>query len=232
MERLEEALGSGVGGALTLPAALLLGAALALGSSCNWPALAAVTGYAASRRGSGGALRAIAAAGFLAGTAAALAALGALFDLWGRIGGAPALRAGRIVGGLAAIVLGLAAADMVPFRLPSPRLAAWRAWRRPGGALGAAGLGFSLGLVSMTSTGACCGAALPVSLGLAYADARLSLGPMPLIAFAGGYSLPVFAVLLGVGLGRLTPAARRLDGPIRLASGGLMVLSGFWLILS
>ena len=228
MDWLDAAFESPEFGALAIPAALLVGATLAIGSSCNWPAVAVMAGYAGSRGGAKRSHTLAAALSFTAGTIASLMALGVVMGAIGRWGDTSSLRAGKLAGGFLAIFLGLASMNLLPFRLPSFRLPSLKG---SGGLLGAIGLGFVVGALSMASTGACCGS-LPIIMGMALLKTRVLFGSAMLIMFAIGYSLPALGVMMGANYGSLSALARRLAGPIQKVSGAMMVLAGFWLLIS
>jgi cytochrome c biogenesis protein CcdA len=57
-------------------------------------------------------------------------------------------------------------------------------------------------------------------------------GALILAVFAIGYSLPMVAVILGVGIGKLSVISNKIAGPIRIASGILMIGAGFWLLFT
>ncbi len=94
-------------------------------------------------------------------------------------------------------------------------------------------MGLGVGGASITYTMACCGPMiLPVVLGLSILKGQGVWGAMILGAFAIGYSLPMVAAILGIGLGKLTGVANKVAKPVRLTSGALLVGAGFWLILT
>ena len=79
---------------------------------------------------------------------------------------------------------------------------------------------------------ACCGPVmLPIVLGLAALRGEGIWGALILAVFAVGYSLPMVAVMLGVGLGKLSGIATKIAGPIRIVGGIVLVGVGFWLML-
>jgi len=188
-----------------------------------------MAGYAGSRDGFKRSHAVLAGVSFMLGTIVSLMALGAVLGLLGRWGDAHSVRAARLVGGFLVISFGLVSLNLVPFRFPALR---FPSLRRSEGLIGAVVLGLLTGAFSMVTTGACCSSLLPVAFGFAYLKTRLFFGSSLLIAFAAGYSLPVFTVLFGIGLGRLSRVARRLGKPIQQLSGALMVLTGFWLLVS
>ena len=215
-------------GASALPIAFLLGMASLLAcASCNIPMMAAVVGYAGAQEPGGRRQAVVASAFFMVGISVALGVLGGLAAYVGQVAGGEMGRYGRALVGFLSVLFGLASLDLFPFRVPGLDLLKQR--RRPG-ILGAAVFGLAVGAASITCTAACCGPALPAVLGLATLRGQPEWGVLILVAFALGYSLPMAAVVLGVGLGRLSGVAQRAAGPIRRVAGVALMGVGFWLL--
>lgn len=218
-------------GILVLPAGFLLGLITAFGSiCCSAPLIAGVVGYAGTREDLNRRDVLVTAACFMLGTIISLSAAGALIGYLGQAASSSLGMYGKILIGAIAIFFGFAALDLLPFRLPTFGLAKDKL---PKGLLGASIFGFAVGGASTTYTMACCGPAmLPIVLGLSALRGQGGWGALILATFAVGYSLPMAATMLGVGLGKLSGAANKVSGPIRIASGILLIGVGFWLILT
>lgn len=218
-------------GILVLPAGFLLGLITAIGCiACSAPLIAAVVGYAGSRENTQKKDILVIAGFFMLGTVIALSAAGFLAGYIGQVAGNIFGLYGKLFIAIITILFGFAALDLLPFRIPSFNPVKSNL---PRGFLGASIMGLGVGGASITYTMACCGPMiLPVVLGLSILKGQGVWGAMILAAFAIGYSLPMVATILGVGLGKLTGIANKVARPVRLASGVLLVVAGFWLILT
>ncbi|MHC4092471.1 MAG: cytochrome c biogenesis CcdA family protein [Planctomycetota bacterium] len=214
-------------GVALLPAALLLGLLTAVGSGCNLAMITAVAGYAGSRGSTSRRDILLGCACFTIGTVLSLAVLGALVGYFGKVAGSTLGAYGTFLAGLVTVFFGLLTLGLVPVRIPSIDLA--RAGRRHG-LLGAATFGLVVGGASTTCTMVCCGPLLPAVLGLAALRGQSGWGALILTMFAVGYSAPLAAIMLGVGLGRLSLLAGVLARTIRKAAGAVLVGVGFWLL--
>ncbi|OGN91540.1 MAG: hypothetical protein A2Z75_07715 [Chloroflexi bacterium RBG_13_50_10] len=218
-------------GILVLPAGFLLGVITAVGCiGCSVPLIAAVIGYAGSREEPQKSDIFVIAGFFMLGTVLALSAAGWLVGYIGQVAGSIFGLYGKILIAVIAIFFGFAALNLLPFHIPS-----FSPVKRnlPRGFVGASVMGLGVGGASITYTMACCGPMiLPVVLGLSVLKGQGGWGALILAVFAIGYSLPMVAAILGIGFGRLTGIANKVAGPIRIASGGLLIAAGFWLILT
>lgn len=226
-EWVRQALESPEFGAWALPAALVLGLVAAVGSCCNVAMLAAVAGYAGSREGLRRRDVALTCACFLVGTVVALALVGALIGQLGQAVGQSLGRWGAVFAGLVTILFGLAALKLLPFRVPELGLP--KSWR-PEGAVGSAVFGLAAGASSASCAVACSGPLVPIVLTLAMLRGHGLWGAAILAMFAVGYSVPLTALMLGVSWGRLTGAAAKATGPIRVVAGVVLLGAGFWLL--
>jgi cytochrome c-type biogenesis protein len=226
---LQETLAAGRFGPAVLPAAFLLGMLGAVSSCCTLPTIGAVAGYAGSlgeRRG----LRDLLLTGlfFLLGTLLSLATIGAVASHVGRLAAASLGRYGRVFGGLVMVLFGLAGLRLLHIRIPTLDLRIGAPGRGAGGAM-------LYGLAVGGATTACsvgCNPLLLLAVGATALQGTPLLGAAILAAFALGYSLPLTAVLLGIGFGlsRLGGAARRLVPALRGCVGLLLIVLGFYLL--
>ncbi len=217
--------------ALVLPAGFLLGLITAIGClACSAPLIAAVVGYAGSRENTQKKDILIIAGFFMLGTVIALSAAGYLVGYIGQVAGSTFGLYGKLFIAIITIFLGFAALNLLPFRIPSFNPVKTGL---PRGFLGASVMGLGVGGASIAYTMACCGPmVLPIVLGLSVLKGQGVWGALILCAFAIGYSLPMVAAILGVGFGKLTGVANKVAGPVRIASGALLVVAGFWLIFT
>ena len=218
-------------GVLVLPAGFLLGLITAFGSiACCAPLFAAVIGYAGSSEGQQKRDIFVIAGFFMLGAVLSLTAAGWLVGAIGQAAGNTFGLYGKIFIAIITIFLGFTALNLLPFRLPtfSPVKG-----KLPTGLLGASIFGLAIGGGSTAYTMACCGPMmLPVVLGLSVLKGQGAWGASILGTFAIGYSLPMVAAILGIGLGKLTGIATKIAGPVRIVSGVLLIGAGFWLLLT
>ena len=216
-------------GVSLLPAALLLGVLTAVGSGCNVAMIAAVAGYSASRTGRRRGDVLLSCACFMMATVVSLATLGALVGYFGELAADSLGLYGTLLAGMVTVFFGLLTLGLAPLRLPSLKPAVSS---QPRGLLGAAVFGLVVGGASTTCTMVCCGPLLPAVLSAAALRGQGGWGALILTCFAVGYTAPLTATMLGLGLGRLTRIAARLAGPVRAVAGLLLVGAGFWLLVT
>ena len=216
---------------LVLPAGFLLGLITAFGSiACCAPMMAAVIGYAGSREEQQQRDIFVIAGFFALGAVLSLTAAGYLVGYIGQAASSAFGLYGKIFIAIVTIFFGFAALNLLPFRLPS-----FSPIQRklPTGLLGASIFGLAIGGGSIAYCMACCGPLmLPVVLGLSILKGQGGWGALILATFALGYSLPMVAAILGIGLGKLTGIANKIAKPIRIASGILLLGAGAWLLLT
>lgn len=228
MEWIEQVLKSPGFNLLALPAVLLLGLLTAVTSCCNFGIIAAIVGFAGSRDDSFRRRDAFyTALFFMLGTVISLAVLGSLIGHISGLVGPNLRRYGTLFLGFAVILSGLWALKLLPFRIPSADLSRLK---RPSGRLGSAVFGLAVGAAGITCTLACCGPLIPIVFGMAAVRGQAVWGALVLGLFAVGYSLPLAALMLGVGLGRATALAQKALGPIRIIAGIGLIAVGFWLL--
>jgi cytochrome c-type biogenesis protein len=129
--------------------------------------------------------------------------------------------------GFGAIFIGLSALDLLPLRLPNFKIATEKL---PSGTLGALFLGATVGLATAGCAAACSPLQLPIVLSLAALRGKVLEGTVILIIFAIGFVAPLVAVMLGLGMGKATTFMEKMDKPLRIISGALLLLIGFWLL--
>ena len=211
-----------------LPAALLLGLLGSLSSCCNVAALGAIAGYSGSREDIGRRATMLAGLFFMAGTIIALVVLGAVAGFVSQVAGTALGKYWKIFAGLAAIFFGLAALNLVPFKLPvlgSTKRA------QPRGLLGAAVFGLVVG-GSATVCTIGCNPLLAVPLGVASLQRNTLWGAAILGAFAIGFSLPLTAILLGLSLGKSSLKAKKAATATRITGGLLLIAVGFYFLFT
>lgn len=210
-------------------AALLLGLVGSVTSCCNLAVIGAISGYSSSQ---GDKLKKrdvwLGALAFMLGTVVALGILGALAGFVSQTIGATVGDYWKLFAGISLVLFGLASLKLIPFKLPTfPKLS--------GGSQSGTGkamlFGFTVG-GGATACSACCNPVLPVVLGVATLQGNTWWGVILLAAFAIGWSLPLTAGLLGLGVGIsfMTSKLSRFATVIRIVGGVILLASGFYLL--
>jgi cytochrome c biogenesis protein CcdA len=218
-------------GLLVLPAGLLLGLVTSFACiGCSAPLIAAVIGYAGSRESEQQRDIFIIAGFFMLGTVLAFSAAGWAVGFISQTVGSAFGLYGKILIAILTIFFGFVALNVLPFRLPSVNPIVGRL---PSGMLGASIFGLAVGVVSITYTMGCCGPALlPIILGVSALKGEGGWGALILAVFAIGYSLPLVAAILGIGLGKLTGFIHKMAVPIQKVSGVLLIAAGVWILFT
>jgi cytochrome c biogenesis protein CcdA len=216
-------------GMAAVPAVFVLGLLASTTSCCSLPVLGAVAGYAGTLdTGTGRRKLFVVGVFFMLGTVLSLAALGALGGFLGHIAGSTPGRYGKLAAGLLLVLFGLAGLGLAPLRMP--KVAAREGTPRHG-TIGAAVYGMAVGVLGTgCSTG--CNPVLAMVLAATAVKGATLLGAGVFAVFALGYSLPLAAGLVGIGLGldRLRTTAQRLLPAVHAVAGVLLVGTGFYLL--
>jgi len=229
VEGLAEILKSSSLSLAVLPAALILGLMGAATSCCNLPVIGAIAGYSGSL-GQDSNRRALLLAGlfFMLGTAGAFAVLGAVSGLVGRIAGASLGFYWKLCAGFIMVLFGLSSLGLLPFALADFGFKGGSWQKRSSGAT-IYGLAIGGGAAACASF---CNPVLPVALAVTTLQGHTLWGAAILTVFSIGYSLPMAAVLvgLGFGFGKLTSVLRNISPAINTIAGVLLIVIGFYLL--
>lgn len=164
----------------------------------------------------------------MVGTVVALAVLGAAVAALGSVAGAALGKYWRLGGGITAIVFGLAALHLLPFKLPklTPSTKA-----KPRTFAGAMLYGLAMGGAS-TACSVSCNPLLAGVFGVVTLQANPAWGAAILAAFAVGYSITLAAGLVGVGLGlgKLRTAVKKIGPYLAPATGVMLIAVGFYML--
>jgi cytochrome c biogenesis protein CcdA len=218
-------------GILTLIAVFFLGMTAVIGCACNYALFAVVAGYSGSLSGKDKSKTAISGGiAFLSGAVISMALMGALFGYAGRLMGASSGSWWKISTGLICIFFGLWTMDFLPFRIPSIKIG--KSNPKPG-ILPAIIFGLTVGGIS-TAFNSCCNPVFPVILAASFIKGSTVWGLMMLTVFALGYALPLALGFTGInwGLGKLAGTAGKLAKLIPYMGGAVLVLMGFYFILT
>ena len=216
-------------GLAVIPAAFAFGMLGSVTSCCTLPVFGAVAGYAGALGGRRE-RREVLLVGlfFTIGTVLSLVALGAAAGFVGQAAGASLGKYWRLAAGLAMVLFGLVSVDLL--HLPMPRLGLGNRAGRNGMA-GALAYGLALG-GGTTACSFSCNPLLPMAMGAAVLKGTTLLGAVMLGTFAIGYSLPLAAGLVGIGLGvgRLGRWMQRSMTVVRIGGGVVLIAVGFYLL--
>lgn len=214
---------------LGLVFALLLGAVSAATSACcTLPALGILIGYSATRANHTRRTAAQFALFFTLGTIIALMIIGGIAGFVGQVAHAGLGRYWKVFAGVVAILLGLAALDLLPFKISVGK------YENVGTKLGNLGVvmsGFILGGILAVSS-LPCNPGIFIVIGAAILQGKIIWAALMMGMFAVGFSLPLGAVLFGVSLGKVGIAAKGAERVIRWVAGSILLVSGFYFLVT
>jgi len=229
LEYLTDILRQSASGFIGLPIALALGVASAAASTCcTLPAMGVLIGYSVGREDGSRKAALKTTAFFVLGTVVSLMVVGGIAGFAGQVAQGMLGRYWKLFAGVAAILFGLATLKMLPFGL---------SFGSQGKAMsgffkyGTVTAGFLIGgVVAVTSLP--CNPGIFIVLGAAVLQGHTIWAAALLSMFAIGFSLPLGAVLLGVSLGKTSIFAGKADTVIRWVSGIILLVVGFYLLVS
>lgn len=229
MQWVTETLQAAGTGPAALPLAFLLGLVGAAASTCcTVPAVGMLVAYSGTRQDLGRRAAFTSAISFMAGTMLALIVFGLVAGFVGQAAQVFLGHYWKLFAGAVAVLLGLAALKLLPFKFPS-RDRKDGAPSNPGGkisvALGGLFLGGGLAACSLP-----CNPAIFIVIGASLLMGHIAWGLALMAAFAIGFSLPLAAILFGVSVGKASIKARKADTAIRAVAGVLLTCAGFYLL--
>ncbi|MEO5367689.1 MAG: sulfite exporter TauE/SafE family protein [Magnetococcus sp. WYHC-3] len=226
-----EALQGASMGLTALPLAFLLGLVSAVASACcTLPAMGVLVAYSGTRQDTTRRAAFLSAVWFLVGTVLALVILGFVAGILGRTAQEFLGRYWQLFAGFVAVLFGLAALKLLPFKFPShaPKDGAEATGSgKMGAVLGGLFLGGGVAACSLP-----CNPGIFIVIGASVLMGKLAWGMLLMAAFAIGFGLPLTALLCGVSLGKMAIKAAKAEPMIRLAAGALLVGVGFYLLLT
>ncbi len=213
-------------GFAAVPLAFALGLLSAVVSACcTLPVLGVVVGYAGARKDGSLRSRLMSAGAFFLGAVLSLVILGAVAAMVGQVAQGTLGRYWKVFAGFVAIVLGLGALDLLPFKLPQGK-AAPGVKTRTGGTLGALLFGIvGGGAVSVSSLA--CNPGIFIIVGAAVLQGVTLWMTAILVAYAIGFALPLGLLTLGVSFGAAAARFKGLETVVRGLAGALLVAAGF-----
>lgn len=229
LEHLTDVLRQSASGPLGLPFSFALGLVSAAASTCcTLPALGVLVGYSGGRADTSRKAAFKTAVFFVLGTIISLMIIGGIAGFAGHVSQGVLGRYWKLFAGVAAIMFGLATLKLLPFNLSFGSKDKAMSGSFKYGTLIA---GFLIGgVIAVTSLP--CNPGIFIVLGAAVLQGQVIWAIGLLSMFAVGFSLPLGAVLLGVSLGKTTAFAARADAAIRWASGVILLVVGFYLLVT
>lgn len=212
---------------VALPLAFVLGLVSAVASACcTLPLLGAIVGYSGTREDRDRRTRLLAALFFMLGTIIALVLLGTVAGFIGQVAQDIMGKYWRVFAGLIAILVGLAALKLLPFKLPTKTTASNS---RPKGFLSAAAFGLVMG-GGVCVASLACNPGIFIVLGVAVLQGYTLWGMCIMAAYAVGFSLPLALIMLGASFGKSAIQAKKTEGVIRIIAGALLIIAGFYFL--
>lgn len=219
---------AGVGFA-AIPLALALGLLSAIVSACcTLPVLGIIVGYAGARKDNSQKAKLLSAGAFFLGAVLSLVILGAVAAMVGQVAQGTLGRYWKLFAGFLAIVLGLGALNLLPFKLPQ-RKAKFGTRSPSTGVVGA--LLFGLiggGAVSVSSLA--CNPGIFIIIGAAVLQGVTLWMTAILVAYSIGFALPLGALMLGVSFGAAAITFKGLETVVRGLAGVILVAAGFYFL--
>ena len=214
-------------GPAALPLAFVLGLVSAIASACcTLPLIGAIAGYSGTREDKDRRTKLLAALSFMLGTTLALMILGSVAGMVGQVAQDLMGKYWKVFAGLIAILVGLAALKLLPFKLPTKTVTEKS---RPQGLLGAAVFGLIMG-GGVCVASLACNPGIFIILGVAVLQGHTLWGMLIMGAYAVGFSLPLTAIVLGVSFGKTAIKAKKTETAIRTVGGALLLAAGFYFL--
>lgn len=213
--------------------AMLLGIVSALASTCcTLPALGLVAGYSGTKVDSSAETTSKelvkSALFFMLGTVISLMIIGAVSGFVGQVAQTTLGKYWKVFAGIIAVILGFATLRLLPFNISFGKfnLAKFEESK-----FGAVITGIILGgIVAVCSLP--CNPGIFIVMGAAILQGAVVWAMLLLGSYAIGFSLPLGAIILGISLGGLTLASKGMDKFLRWISGGILIVIGFYFLLS
>lgn len=209
--------------------AMLLGTVSAAASTCcTLPALGLVAGYSGTQHQ--GSRREIvkSAVLFMFGTIVSLMIIGAISGFVGQVAQSTLGKYWKLFAGVIAVILGLGTLKLLPFNISFGKI---KTSKKDLGPIGQIFTGIALGgIVAVSSLP--CNPGIFIVMGAAILQGAVLWAMLLLGMYAIGFALPLGLLMLGISLGNFTLASKGMDKAIRWISGGILILIGFYFLLT
>jgi cytochrome c biogenesis protein CcdA len=200
----------------------------ATSACCTLPALGLIVGYSGAQANDTRKTAIRSVLFFTLGTVLALMIMGGIAGAAGQTAQIGLGRYWKVFAGVVAVFLGLAALDVLPFRLS---LGKFRAIGSRTTNSGAALAGLVLGGIVAASS-LPCNPGIFIVIGAAFLQGAALWASLLLGMFAVGFAIPLGALMLGVSLGKVSLAAKGADKAIRWIAGVVLICAGFYFMLT
>jgi cytochrome c biogenesis protein CcdA len=165
---------------------------------------------------------------FMIGTTLALIVLGFVAGFVGQAAQALLGRYWKLFAGVIAVVLGLAALKLLPFKLPG-LIRKTESRSAVHGMLGTVLVGMLMG-GGVAAASMPCNPGIFIVIGASILMGHILWGMVLMAAFGVGFSLPLGAILFGVSFGKAAIKVQKAEVAIRSIAGVLLVGAGFYLL--
>jgi cytochrome c biogenesis protein CcdA len=214
---------------LGLVFALILGLVSAATSACcTLPALGILVGYSGAAANDNRKAAVKTALLFTLGTILSLMIIGGIAGFVGQVAQGVLGRYWKVFAGIVAVFLGLAALNLLPFKLS---LGKFEGVKSRLGKSSAVLAGLILGGIVAASS-LPCNPGIFIVIGAAVLQGKIVWATLMLAMFAIGFSLPLGAMLLGISLSKVSLAAKGADAAIRCGAGVVLFVAGFYFLLT
>ena len=209
--------------------ALFLGVVSAATSACcTLPALGILVGYSGARVEANRKDVFKSALLFTLGTILSLIIIGGIAGFVGQVAQNVLGRYWKVFAGIVAVFFGLATLKLLPFKLS---LGNHGKAMHSSGKIGTILAGLIMGgIVAVSSLP--CNPGIFIVLGAAILQGHVIWAMFLLAMFAIGFSIPLGIILFGVSLGKTSLIAKNADVAIRWISGIILLVAGFYFLLS
>lgn len=215
-------------GPLSIAVAAILGVLSAVAcSGCTLPLIGAVMSYSVAQP----IKRTIAPLSmlpFVLGICLALVTIGSVFVFAGQAIAQAAGPYWKIAAGVLALLFGIGALELFPFKLPGVKLTVLN--KNPGAlGFGISGVVFG-GAIALSSL--CCNPGIFIILGASALQQHIIWAFLNLIAYSVGFSIPLAALVYGISLSKDLLRLQRLEKGVRISAGILLIGIGIYLFYS
>jgi len=218
-------------GTALLAVVFLLGIISVFTCACNFSVIAMLTAYSGTVAGSEQKKNVLLTGlYFLAGMLISMSILGGIIGFTSEFIGDTLGAYWKIAAGLISLFFGLFTLDLLPFKfamLETPKTIRKRS------KYAAALFGLTIGGLSLACS-SCCNPIFPIIMTVSFLKGSSVWGVLLLLAYAFGYGLTITAltVLAGFGLGKVGQTFSKFTKYLKLTSGVIMIIIGFYFILT
>jgi len=228
---IQDILNSQVAGIAILAVVFLLGIISVFTCACSFSVIAMLTAYSGAVAGSEQ-KRNVLLTGlyFLAGMLISMSLFGGIIGFTSEFIGSALGAYWKIAAGLISLFFGMLTLGLLPFKFAmfeAPNASHKRS------KYSAALFGLTIGGLSLACS-SCCNPIFPIIMTVSFVKGSSVWGVMLLLAYAFGYGLTItsFTVLAGFGLGKVGRTFSNFTKYLKLTSGVIMVVLGFYFILT